>query len=174
MAVETLSAEPRHAGDPVVDFTLLGIDGETYSSQTARRQGMVLAVLFKTGCGACKYSLPYLQRLHEQYAAGSGGKFQVWGLSQDDAATTREFARQYGITFPLLLDSDLSTTVQYRISHVPDLYLLTADDRIADAVVGYFGRDGFNAIARQAAEFLAVPYVPIVRDEDDAPDIKPG
>jgi cytochrome c biogenesis protein CcmG, thiol:disulfide interchange protein DsbE len=166
---------PLAPGDPVADFTLQAADGATYDSRTARQNGLLLAVLFKTGCGTCRYAYPFLQRLHEQYAANSGGKFQVWGISQDDAETTLALAQENGgATFPLLLDTELDTTVRYGITSVPDLYLLGAGDTIAAAVVGHFSRDGFNDLARQAADYLGVPYVPVVRDTDDAPAIKPG
>jgi peroxiredoxin len=166
---------PLQAGDAVADFDLYSLDGGRFTTVEARQQGMLLIVLFKTGCGTCQYSAPFLQRLHEQYAAHSGGRFQVIGVSQDDAATTREFAAQHGgLTFPLLLDTDLEASERYAITHVPNLYLLDAHDTIQRSVLGHFSRDEFNGLARIAATAVGVPYAPIVRDEDDAPALKPG
>lgn len=170
-----VTPRPLQAGDSVVDFDLRSLDGELFTTAEARRQGLVLIALFKAGCGTCRYSAPFLQRLHEQYAVNSGGRFQVIGVSQDDAATTREFSTQHGgLTFPLLLDTDLDVSERYAITHVPDLYLLDAHDTLQRSVVGCFSRDGFNEIARIAATAVGAPYAPIVRDEDDAPALKPG
>lgn len=175
MTAETALPEPRSEGSEVVDFELQATDGKVYSSRNARRKGLLLAVLFKVGCGTCQYTFPYLQRFQEQYAERSEGRFQVWGLSQDRAEETLAFARENGnATFPLLLDSDLRVTVPYGIRNVPDLYLLGAGDTIEAAAVGHFSKDAINAIARRVAAFLGVPYVPIVREEDNAPAIKPG
>jgi peroxiredoxin len=175
MTTETPTTGPRAAGSAVADFTLTATDGKTYSSKAARQNGLLLTVLFKTGCGTCKYANPYLQRFHEQYAAPSRGRFQVWGISQDTPESTESFARENGnSTFPLLLDSDLNVTVDYGITNVPDLYLLSAEDTIPDAVVGHFSKDGFNQLAERVAAFLDVPYTPIVTEADGAPAIKPG
>jgi len=173
----SIDVAPRtlQAGDAVVDFDLTDLNGERFATAQARQQGLVLIALFKTGCGTCRYSAPFLQRLHEQYAANSGGKFQVVGVSQDDAATTREFAAQYGgLTFPLLLDMNLDVSGKYAITHVPDLYLLDAHDTLQRSILGRFSRDEFNELARIAAAAVGTPYSPIVRDEDDAPALKPG
>lgn len=169
------SNTPRAAGDKVADFTLQSADGKTYGSREARQEGLLLTALFKTGCGTCKYAFPYLQRFQEQYAQNSGGKFQVWGVSQDDAENTQTFAKENGgATFPLLLDKQLDVTAQYGPTNVPNLYLLGAGDTIEQAVLGQFGTDAFNQMAQKIAAFVGVPYVPIVRDEDNAPAIKPG
>ncbi|HZT41381.1 MAG TPA: TlpA disulfide reductase family protein [Chthonomonadaceae bacterium] len=169
------AAAPRAAGDKIVDFTLRATDGNEYSSASARRNGLLLTVFFKIGCGTCKFSVPYLQRFHTQYAMSSEGRFQIWGVSQDNAQDTLAFAQKQGpATFPLLLDQDLEVTESYRLIAVPDLFLMGAADTIEDAVTGYFSKDGFNDLARRVAAFLEVPYTPIVREEDDAPLLKPG
>jgi peroxiredoxin len=175
METGTSHTGPLDAGNKLVDFELRAVDGKTYSSKAARGQGLLLAVLFKVGCGTCQYTLPFLERFYQQYALPSSGKFQVWGISQDTAEDTLTCARENGnVTLPLLLDSDLQVSVHYGPTNVPDLYLLGAGDTIQSAVLGHFGKDEFNALAQQIAAFVGVPYVPIVRDEDDAPAIKPG
>jgi len=114
--------------------------------------------------------VPFLQRIHTQYALRSGGKFQVWGISQNDAEETAVFAKEYGnADISLLLDSQLDVSAEYRITNVPDLYLLSEEDTIPLSVVGYFGKEAFNALAETVAQFLNVPYTPIVREEDNAP-----
>ncbi len=172
---EVTEVGPRSAGESVYDFTLRATDGKPYSSADARRQGLLLAALFKTTCGTCKFSLPYLQRFHAQYAVPSAGRFQIWGISQDNAQDTLAFARENGpATFPLLLDSTLEVSEAYRLIAVPDLYLLGAGDTLLAALPGHFSKEGFNDLARQVADFLQAPYTPIVREEDNAPLLRPG
>ena len=166
---------PRSAGSPAADFILTATDGQTYNTKAARANGLLLLAMVKTGCGTCKYAYPYIQRFHEQYAVPSNGRFQVWGVSQDDAEKTVTFAQENGnATFPALLDPDLSATGQYGITNVPDLYLLDEGDTIQAAIVGHFSTEGYNDLGRLLADRLGLPYTPIVREEDDAPALKPG
>jgi peroxiredoxin len=175
MAAGTIPTAPRAAGSAVADFELRAADGKTYATRTARQNGLLLIALFKTGCGTCQYAFPYLQRFHEQYAQNAEGRFQVWGVSQDNAEDTQAFAKVNGnTTFPILLDEDLRATAQYGITNVPDLYLLSSEETIPFAVLGQFAKDAFNELAQRVADFVGVPYVPIVRDADNAPAIKPG
>jgi len=56
---------------------------------------------FKVSCPVCQFTFPFLERLHKRYG-GDGVTFL--GISQDDARATQNFAKEYGVTFPLLLD----------------------------------------------------------------------
>jgi peroxiredoxin len=158
------------AGDAVVDFTLAGIDGKTYDSRAARSRGLLLFAIYKKGCGTCQYTMPFLQRFHQEYA---GEGFRLWGVSEDSAEETREFAEQFGLTFPLLLDYGLAVTVAYGLTNVPGIYLVDETDTILRHAPA-FVKDELNAMAQMVAERCSVPYIPIVREEDNAPASKPG
>lgn len=160
----------RTTGDPVHDFTLRGYDGQAYSSAEARRRGLLLFAIYRRGCGTCRFTLPFLQRFHEEYA---GEGFRLWGVSQDSLDETREFAGQIALTFPLVLDTDLSVTAAYRLTHVPSIYLIDETDTILRHAPAFFAGE-LNAMAQLVAERCSVPYVPIVREADNAPAMKPG
>jgi len=160
----------RTTGDPVRDFMLQGLDGKSWSSADARRRGLLLFAIYKKGCGTCRFTLPFLQRFHEEYA---GEGFRLWGVAQDSAEETREFAGQLGITFPLLLDRDLSVTGDYGLTHVPGIYVVDKSDTILRHAPA-FVKDELNAMAQLVAERCGVPYVRIIRPADDAPAMKPG
>jgi peroxiredoxin len=161
---------PRTAGESIQDFTLSGLDGRTYDSRDARRKGLLLFAIYKMGCGTCQYTMPFLQRFHQEYA---GEGFQLWGVAQDSADETREFGEQFGVTFPLLLDTDLTVTYAYGLTHVPGIYLVDESDAILRHAPA-FAKDELNAMAQVVAERCSIPYVPVVRDEDNAPAFKPG
>jgi len=162
---------PVAAGDPVIDFVLTGLDGRTYDLGAARAAGdAVLYMIYKAGCGTCRLAFPFIQRLHDQYA---GPGFQVWAVSQDDPEQTAEFARTQGATLPILLDADLAVTEAHRLTNVPAIYLVDASDRIVRHSAAFVKAE-LNAMARMAAHRTGRPFQPIVRDEDDAPDFRPG
>jgi peroxiredoxin len=164
-------SEPLKAGDSVVDFRLRALDGKTYDLGERRRPGALTAFVFwKKSCGTCQYAFPYFQRFHDQYA---DDRFQIWGISQESAEATAAFVEQYGATFPQLLDEDLAVTVQYGITNVPTLYLVDDEGTILRQAPAFI-KDEFNAIAQIAAERIGLPYTPIVREEDNAPALKPG
>ena len=53
--------------------------------------GPALLAFFKTTCPVCQMTLPFLERIHRGRTPGS---LDVYGVSQDDAETTQEFAAE--------------------------------------------------------------------------------
>src|SRR5258708_12273112 len=95
--------------------TLRSLDGKEYSLGKLLEKGPVVAAFFKISCPVCQFTFPYLQRLAERYAGNSA---TVIGVSQDDVSGTKEFNREYGVTFATLLDGPrypLSTPYRLRI-----------------------------------------------------------
>lgn len=173
--VAEAASRPLQLGDAVKDFTLKDVSGQLFSTKELREKGLVLLFFFKVGCGTCRYSAPFIERIHRQYALGSEGKFIVLGVSQDDASATKEFAAAHGnLSFPILLDEDLEVTESYNLIGVPDLYLLDSSNTILYSILGHFTAEGFNEIAKRAAEATQKPYSPVVLPQDNAPNIKPG
>lgn len=160
----------RAAGDAVVDFTFKGVDGKTYSTAEARKNGLLMLVFYKVTCPVCQFNNPYM----EKFRAYEGKGFQIWGVSQDDAQKTVEYARTYGnVTFPQVLDEDLQATVAYDLVSVPTLYLLGSGDTILWQTMGW-NRNELNKVSQTIAERLGVPAVKIVEDDDPAPVFRPG
>jgi peroxiredoxin len=111
--------------------------------------GPVLLAFFKSSCPVCQMTLPYLERIHGGRAPGS---LEIYGVSQDDPGTTQDFAVEFGISFPMLLDTEESgypASNAYNISHVPSLFLVERDGTIAWSLEGFVKRE-FLAMAAQA------------------------
>jgi peroxiredoxin len=158
------------AGDSVVDFALPDYTGAQRESLDARRSGPLLYVLYKKSCPTCQYALPYLERLHRQYSARG---LTVWGVAQESREDAAAFAREYGLTFPQLVDADLDVTEQHAITNVPTVYLVDSGPTVLDMVVGFVSAR-YNELSRRIAEMVGAAYEPIVRPEDGAPALKPG
>jgi len=82
-----------------------------------KRDKVVLLNVWATWCGPCRYEIPELQKLHEQYTARG---LEVVGVSVDESGveSVRSFvAEQDKMTYPIVLDADgkianlLETTV---------------------------------------------------------------
>src|SRR5438128_10024560 len=98
-------------GKSAPDFALDTLDGKKFSLRDTLARRTVVAAFFKVSCPTCQYTFPYLERLYKAY--GNKNVILV-GVSQNDKKDTAAFVREYGITFPILLD-DIRT---YSVSNV--------------------------------------------------------
>jgi peroxiredoxin len=145
--------EPLRAGHRAPDFTLARLENGAVRGTADLGQllagGPVLLAFFKSTCPVCQMTLPFLERVHRGRAAGS---LEIYGVSQDDAETTQEFTGEFGISFPMLLDTEESgypASNAYGLSHVPSLFLVERDGNIAWSLEGFNKRE-FLAVAGQA------------------------
>jgi peroxiredoxin len=130
-------------GDMAPDLRLELLGG---GQESLRSDEPVLLVFFKVSCPTCQYTLPYLERV----ASG----IKVRGISQNDAEGTREFAEQFGLTLPILLDPEgrFPASNAFGIAHVPTMFLLEPGGRIQRVIEGWTKRDMVDLGAVGAAE----------------------
>ncbi len=159
------------AGTLAPDFSLPATDGKTYSLATARREGLVLAAFFKVTCPVCQYTFPFLERLFR--SAGIKG-IQMWGISQDDARDSKAFARDYGLTFRILMDGKgYPVSNQYGLTIVPTLFLIDENGKVVVSSVGFSKQDLLD-ITRRIAERDGGKKAEIFKPGEDVPEYKPG
>src|SRR6202041_3598580 len=77
------------------------MDGNQFSLRDALANGPVVAAFFKVSCPVCQYAFPYLERI---YKAHEGKNVTIVGVSQNERKDTAAFIKEYGVTFPVLLD----------------------------------------------------------------------
>jgi len=132
-------------GSTAPDFHLNDMNGGRRSLREMLRTGPVLVAFFKVSCPTCQYTFPFLERL-------KNGKAALVGISQDNQKNTEQFNREYGITFPVLLDpasEDYPASNAYGLTHVPSLLWVEPGGKVALASAG-FVRDDLEEIARRA------------------------
>jgi peroxiredoxin Q/BCP len=154
---------PLEAGARAPEFTLPRLDGGETSLAEIAAGGPALLAFFKISCPVCQLAFPFLQRLHQP------GKLPVYGISQNKAADTRDFARRYGVTFPLLLDLEetgFPVSNAYGLTNVPTLFLIERDGAIARTI------HGWNK--QQMAGLGARNGVAVFRPEENVPEWKAG
>ena len=88
-------------GTTAPDFTLPTMDGKPFSLREALANGPVVAAFFKISCPTCQYAFPFLQRV---YQAHGKKVVTIVGISQNEKKDTAAFLKQYGVTFPILLE----------------------------------------------------------------------
>jgi len=149
------------------DFSLVDMEGRNYSLRELSGRGPVLLAFFKVSCPTCQYTFPFLQRLSERLAGSSA---TLAGISQDAVGKTKEFNQEYGVRFPVLLDpaeENYPVSNAYRITHVPTLFLIEPDGRIALTSEGFAKRD-LEEIAGRLGP------VPLFDREERVEDFRPG
>ncbi len=116
------------AGATAPTFELPDLHGARHAFPAAEP---VIIAFFKASCPICQLTLPFLERL-----ARAG--MTVYGISQNDAGTAKDFNRQYGITFPTLLDdSGYPVSNAYRITSVPSVFRLDPGGQITWTMEGF-------------------------------------
>jgi peroxiredoxin len=160
------------AGTKAPDFSLLALDGSKFLLQAARQQGPVLVAFFKVSCPVCQYTFPYLERL---YKAHGGKKITIVGISQDNQQNTAAFLKEYGVTFPTLLDDPNGYAVSnaYALTNVPSLFLIGQDGEIEISSVGWVKQE-VEGVNRKLAAAQQTPLPPIFKPGEDVRDFRAG
>jgi peroxiredoxin len=124
------------AGTKAPDFTLPALTGGEFSLQAALKQGPVLAAFFKVSCPTCQYTFPYLERLHKLHG---DKKITIVGISQNNEKDTTAFLKEFGVTFPTVMDDPNGYAVSnaYGLTNVPSLFLIGQDGKIEITSVGW-------------------------------------
>lgn len=156
-------------GTKAPGFSLTGLDNKGYSLQDALALNkLVVLAFFKVSCPVCQFEFPYLERLRRSYP-----NIPIWGVSQDDVDATRAFARMFGLTFPMLIDDALQTTVDYDLTNVPSIFLVGDDQVIRQTIVGFVKAD-LETLNVELARCAQQSVVPLFTAADEVPELKPG
>jgi peroxiredoxin len=105
------------------NFRVQDLDGRWVESMPLRRRGeMILLVFFSLSSPEQAQALGNMNAIETAFGARSG--FHVLGISSDEPAALRAFARRSKISFPVLLDSDRRVHKAYDIGPASSAYVL--------------------------------------------------
>jgi peroxiredoxin len=160
------------AGNTAPGFSLKALDNKEYSLSSLMERGPVVAAFFKISCPVCQFTFPFLERLHKRYG-GDGVTFL--GISQDDARASSKFAKEYGITFPILIDDEDGYVVSngYGLTSVPTIFLIDTDGAVRVSSMGFDKKD-LEKIGAELSERKKISLAPLFRPDEVIPSNKPG
>ena len=159
------------AGGIAPGFSLKALDGKEYSLGKLMQRGPVVAAFFKVSCPVCQFTFPFLERLYKRYGSDD---VTFLGISQDNAADTRDFARKFGVTFPILLDEKgYPVSNAYGLTSVPTIFLIESEGAVKVSCAG-FGKEDLEAIAKDLAERRKIALAPLFAANESVPAYKPG
>lgn len=161
------------AGVAAPEIRLPLIDGREFSLTQARKRGPVVVAFFKVNCPVCQFAFPYLERLYKAY--GKSEKFTFVGVSQNDARDTEHFNRQFGVTFPVLLDETCKypSSNAYGLTNVPSIFMISQEGEIEFSIVGW-SRNDMEDLNQTLAEISGSKATHLFHPGEQVPDYKPG
>lgn len=160
------------AGNKAPAFSLKALDNKEYSLNKLLEGGPVVAAFFKISCPVCQFTFPFLERLYKRYG-GNGVTFI--GISQDDARSTTSFVKEYGVTFPILIDDENGYVVSnaYGLSNVPTIFLIDPYGTVKVSSMGFDKKD-LETIAATLADRKEIALAALFRPDEVVPANKPG
>ena len=122
-------------GRAAPDFKLSSLD-QSPASLTDFRGKYVLVNFWASWCGPCREETPDLQSFYEHNAQAG---LVILGVNQQErAAAARNFVEDYGVSYPVLLDSTGEVSEAYGVGRGMPISFLVAPDGVIERVV--YGR----------------------------------
>jgi peroxiredoxin len=116
------------------DFSVVDVAGKTVRL-SALRGRVVLVNVWATWCPPCRDEMPSMERLYRELR---GPDFELLGVSEDDGGIdgVRSFARDLGVTFPILYDPQRQVGTRYGVWGYPETFVIDRSGRIVERVIG--------------------------------------
>jgi len=135
----------NRVGNLAQDFTLKDLNSRKYSLKEMRGKRVVHVVFWATWCVPCLQEIPALRATYDKYRDRG---LQVLGIVVNMNQTVdgvRAVARDLKINYPILWDDEGTLAERYRVSYIPQNFLI--------------GKDG---VIRYAGTSLPNDYVTLV------------
>ncbi|RLT45544.1 MAG: hypothetical protein DWI57_00215 [Chloroflexi bacterium] len=118
---------------PAPDFTLIRFDTDEKVSLSELRGTPLILNFWATWCRPCRAEMPALQAAYQRY----GDDLLVVGVDQgEEGAVVGKFLEEFGITFPILLDGDMTVGREYRILGLPTTFFIDSQGIIRQVHAG--------------------------------------
>jgi peroxiredoxin len=116
------------------DFELVTLEGKKVKLSDYRGK-KVLLNFWATWCPPCKKEMPDMEKLHEK----AGDELVILAVNNDPENNVKGFAKEMGVTFPILLDNTdakKSITDKYRVQSIPTTFFVDKDGIIQNKFLG--------------------------------------
>lgn len=123
------------AGRMAADFKLPDLRGASISLSSLRGK-VVFLNIWATWCAPCREEMPAIESLYEEFR--NEPDFVVLAVSQDtsSAATVESYVAKNRLKFKVLLDPDNRVGDAYRVTGIPESFVIGRDGRIIAHHVG--------------------------------------
>jgi len=120
-------------GTAVEDFQLVDLSGKMQSLSQYRGK-IVLLNFWATWCKPCTTEMPAMQTIYDKLRDKG---FVVLAVNElEDDAKVREHIKQYGHTFPVLMDRDNKVANQFGVFGLPVSVFIDQEGRVQEYIKG--------------------------------------
>lgn len=131
--LRTLNLSGYPPGTKPPDFGGRTAEGGTVSLAGLRGR-VVLLTFWATWCQECRPEMPVFEQLHREFAIQG---FTVVGVNiREGRRAIQQYARELGLTFPLILDPSGAIQVSYGVIGLPTTFLIGRDGRAVALAIG--------------------------------------
>ena len=128
-------------GDMAQEFTLPELTGGHITLSQLRGKNIFI-FFWNEGCVFCQTD--NIVSVNDIFIKGKKVGLEVFSINiAEPIGDVREFVKQKGLIFPVLLDRDANVTrKKFGVYVVPTLFLIGKDGAIKDKAYGYLSQDG--------------------------------
>lgn len=130
-------------GTEVPSFQVQALNGDTYSSEGLRGQ-VVLINFWATWCPPCRTEMPGFEDVYQELHP-AGLEILAISVDQGGAETVAEFARELGLSFPIVAEQQRLARAFDGTSVVPTSYLVDRRGHIRQRYVGPVSEEDLRA-----------------------------
>lgn len=123
------------AGFSAPDFTLMTPNGESYTLSKLRGQA-VLVNLWATWCPPCRAEMPAIEKMYKEYKDQGFIVLAIDMTYQDDPFAVVPFTKEFGLTFPILLEETGDAAAAYQLRSLPSSFFINRNGIISEVVIG--------------------------------------
>jgi peroxiredoxin len=122
-------------GELAPSFQLQDFDGQSVALGNLRGKPLLLN-FWATRCPPCRSEMPYIQQVYDEW---SGKELVVLAINiGESSAKVKEFMQSYGLSFPVLLDTNEKVAQVYNIRYIPTTFFIDGDGIIQVKIIGAF------------------------------------
>ena len=128
---QTIDSDPAPTPEPIPapEFTLPTLYGEEISLSNYEGEWIILN-FWATWCPPCVSEMPYLQTLADR-------GLNVLGVNMTEPPeVVKQFTAEHGIDFPILMEPDINTILDYQARQLPRTVIIAPDGNIALRIAG--------------------------------------
>lgn len=127
-------------GDLAPDFELMTMDGQTVRLSDYRGQ-RVFVNFWATWCPPCRAEMPDMQQLYEEQDVAVEILAVNLTATEKSGENIENFVKDFGLSFPILMDTNSETANAYKVKAVPASYMIDTTGHISFVAPGALNKE---------------------------------
>jgi peroxiredoxin len=135
---KTANITPVTVGMAAPDFTLSTVDGRSVHLSNLRGK-VVMLNFWATWCKPCRQEMPSMEEMYHGFRNVSGDRFALIAVNENNIfyqGKIKPFLHKFGIDFPVPVDPMGKLDHLYKITGVPETFVIDQNGVVAEHVIG--------------------------------------